>query len=242
MSKELANLKYILLPGKLPPHSEALPIYNQVYTYWSQFWSHYWKNFGESPKEEHLALGKKKYLSPDFLRQDFISALVDGNEVVAFQLHTVFDLNQKSVQDLSYFDIHNDFSMMFLKQRNVQTALSFEYYGVHPAWRKDKVGQWILGPILTMCGMKLVEELNLDVGLATTRVATRVNEMGYTLGWECVQKNVDYHGDTCDLIATFPHTLPDNIPSDFKLWFSHFWEKRQDYTQRTLNKAHRRAA
>lgn len=215
------SLKYILIPGKPAFGSPAAEIHNLAFEFWMQFWTAVFKKNGVNEKPN----------PDDFLRQDRISVLMHGKEVIALHAYSYFDRGLGAARSHSYFaQSFTQKSIATLESLGAKRLMSMEYFSVSPQWRSPTLGV-SLAAIITCLGFKVFEQSGADALLGISRVDVGVAKMSYDFGAVALDKNVPLHGTPCDLIAILrgqQRPYRDEAENELAAFF---WATRTDYTQ-----------
>jgi hypothetical protein len=168
-------------------HTELL---NRVFEIWE-------KTFTGIAKTNEVAL------DPDeFFRSHHVGVLMFHDEIVGFNLFTMFDLSLLSTTRHRYFRGLGDCSPGRLNSKQVNRVLTMEYFTITPKWRKQmKETPW--GEILTGLGLKFMDSSSADAVLGTPRIDLKVHEMCYRLGGYDFQEPVDRMNYKCAVVL-FP--------------------------------------
>jgi hypothetical protein len=222
MSKfDLNKMQYVVLPGKFYSDSPFIELQNKVYRFWKNIW-----------KDVFTEVGSPNSLVPDdFLRQDMISAILYDNEVIACHLYTLFNIDQDVTRDHRYFSIFTPDVMEVFKERQAKHLMSIEFLTVHPEWRKTSALGFPFG--LAMCEVttRMIVKINPDAAVAPARKQNKVDEVAYSLGFECLKKNVNRGNLDCDLIALFPKNAKFSKDPLIEQVVTHLWTHRIEVTE-----------
>lgn len=215
---ESFNFQYYLMPGKCPKNFEHIPFYNRIYTYWKIFWEDILKNLD----------GTTKINSDEFLRQDIVPVIMNGDEIVAIHLYTTFDLRCQTSIDHSY--IAGNYPHSFIErlmEREATHLMSMEYLTVSPSWRKSRLG-YSMAHVLLGLGLNVLKYEGLDAGIAPTRQDYKMHELAYTYGFDQIIPDVMMHNVKCDLVACFPQNIKHHPNLQVNRVVHELWENRID--------------
>jgi hypothetical protein len=221
---KIEDLEYVIIPGKGFLDSDA-KIHDQAYLYWKSFWSDVYAQAG-SPES---------FCPDDFLRQDLITMLKRGDEVIALHLYSTFYINQIAPHDHRYFKFYPPSFFEFMRQKGANHVISFEFLTVDPGWRKSICGV-SLAEVLASCGIHCMKALGADAAIAPARSDNKVNEMAYRIGFDCFQADVVKRNFKVDLIVCFSERGRSHPDSEIKRLADHFWENRKDLSGLTYSK------
>lgn len=213
----IRKLRCFLLSGK---HVDAnlYPYHNNAFQLWQRNWQ---KTFAE--------LKTHSQLSPDdFVRQDVITALFDGESAVGLLLHTYLDLNLEAVRDHSYLKTYPTEVLEALRQSSGR-VLSMEYLTLDQSWRKSQTGV-ALGEVMLGLGARVLESSNQPAMVVVTRNDRNVNNILYGYGARCLVPNLNKHNVLVDLVSLDQgKTRPGSDP-EVNRWIEYFWERRENHS------------
>lgn len=142
---------------------------NQVFAIWEQTFT-------------EVAEKNQNELDPDdFFRSHHVGILMFQDEIIGFNLFTLFDLSLSSSHRHRYFKALGSCSPRRLGSQNVHRVLTMEYFTILPQWRKQ-THETPWGEILTGLGLKFLDNSWADAVVGTPRIDLRVHEMCYRLG------------------------------------------------------------
>jgi hypothetical protein len=194
------NLKYHLFSGNSGLVKEDLKLKNKVFVTWKEFWQQVYKDQNSSFEVK----------ADDFIRQDIIGVIFDGERVAASHMYSFFNLKALADSEIHYFNFFSKFYLETLQQNKVETVMSMEYLTVTPDYRKSVVG-FSLGSVVASLGTHVFGEIGVDAIVAPARTDVGVHKMAHDIGFVSIEKNTDQRGFNCDLIACF---RGDQKPSD----------------------------
>lgn len=218
--KDIAKFKYHILPGKCPADFQNISLHNEAYKYWKEFWDEFFK-------ENHQP-GEMRNRKDDFTRQDGITAITFEKQIVAMQLHTVFNIQSQAAREHSY--INRSFNPEFfekLQTRGIQSVMSFEWLTVDPAWRKT-VTNFSFSQVIIALGLRLQKLWGVDAAIAISRNDVKVTQTAEALGFDVIMPHVSLHGKSCDLIAAFRETERTGLPTQLLGVVDFLWKTRDD--------------
>lgn len=226
------SLRYVVIPGKPSFGSPSVEIHNRAFEFWLKLWTDVLNKIskGEKPNPD------------DFLRQDKISLLMRGDEVVALHAYTFFDLNQKAARSHSYFGhSYTEKAMKEMERLGARTAMSFEHFSVSPEWRSGAAGISVATTLLQL-GFKTFGESQADIALGVCRVDVGVAKMCYDAGGVPLDKGLTLHGVPVDLVGILQgkqRLAKDQAENELA---NYFWQNREDYTELPKNQRRRKIA
>lgn len=212
--KKIEKAKYIVLTGKMAPHSEHFDLYKNVYKLWTATWT-----------KAFAAVGSPESFSPDnFYRQDYIPVIAYNDQPIAAHFYTLFYLDNPASIDHSYFEIFSESALQQLKAKQVQSLLSLEYLSVDPAYRKSAIGFSVAEVLSGLC-CRFLKEVNCDAGLGVAVKAARIDKMAKNLGFELLDSDARRGNLVCDIVVKYSETVgagvhPDPLVNSFvdSLW------------------------
>lgn len=183
------GFSYFLL--SLHRHDEKhTNLLNRVFEIWEQTFS-------------EVAANNQKELDPDeFFRSHHVGILMFHEEIVGFNLFTMFDLSLSSNIRHRYFQALGSCSPGRLSSKNVKRVLTMEYFTILPQWRRQ-AHETPWGEILTGLGLKFLDSSMADAVVGTPRIDLRVHEMCYRLGAYDFQEPVQRLNYECAVVL-FP--------------------------------------
>lgn len=226
------GLKYHLLRAKPPFKSPSTPLHNKAFEFWVSQWTHELAKI--SPNE--------KLNADEFLRQDYMSVVTHGSEVVALHFYSLFDLAQDAARSHSYFGAsYSPRAMEALKKHGVRWAMSFEYFTVAPQWRGSAAGFSLAATLLGL-GLKFFGELGADAALGICRIDLGVAKLCYSAGAVTLDSNQIIHGVACDLVGIMQGSQKPYRREEENLLADSLWSDRVDYTIESPHFASSKAA
>jgi hypothetical protein len=125
----LARMRFVILPGSPGPdfkgENEQVTVYN--------YWKHYWQslldeiNPGEKLNSEH------------FFDQDYVTAILDGDKVVAMQSIKHYNL-KCGLKDHSVFKPFTADFFNFLEEKNISRVFTFRWFRVAEEYSPKAIG------------------------------------------------------------------------------------------------------
>lgn len=213
------KLKYICLPGKLPPNSSHVTLQNEVYDLWKKTWSQIFEDVGNA----------KSFVPDDFYRQDIIPIILYEGEIVAFHLYTFFNTNQKAVLDHRYFSIFDGETLDLLCSKSRSYFMSMEFLTVSPDWRKSQTGV-SFAAILSSLGLEVLRAVGASAAIAPARKENKINSLAYSFGATCLKSDVQRGNLVCDLIAVMLEDIQSCTESNEREIVEQLWNKKEVYT------------
>jgi hypothetical protein len=215
--RRVAKLRYVLLSGaKARP--EFCPLHNQAYALWQSNWQ---KTFEDLKSNAKLS-------ADDFVRQNIISALFDGEKAVGLLLHTYLDLNLDAVRAHSYLSTYPCQVVEGLRHSGAAQVLTMEYLTLDKNWRKSKVGV-ALGEVILGLGVQVLVESGFDSMVVVTRNDRQVNKILYGYGARCLAANLTKHNVSVDLVSLDKGKTYPGADSEVNRWIEYFWSRREGY-------------
>lgn len=192
MLKYMHGFHYLLL--NLHHHDPAhTPLINRVFEMW------------ESTFAKVMDQADHELEPDDFFRSHQIGVLMFHDEIVGFNLFTLFDLSLLSTARHRYFQSLGSCSPARLNSNKVNRVLTMEYFTISPSWRKQmRETPW--GEILTGLGLKVLDHSSADAILGTPRMDLKVHEMCYRLGGYDFQEPVERMNYKCAVVL-FPKMM-----------------------------------
>lgn len=205
----MASITYEIIPLHNVCSTQK-SLLNEIYQIWEE-------TFGNV-----LSAAGEKLNHDDFFRCHAAGVLLYYNEVVGFNLFTVFDLHLAAHRNHNYFkklDPH------FVKSVTRQSGkvMTMEYFTLAPPWRKQSQEiPW--GEILTGLGLYYMDHSPAEIVVGTPRVDLKVDDMCARLGAN-IQGYVEKMNYKCALAVfekqthrTFENPLTNH-------WVKRLWDK-----------------
>jgi len=219
------QLTYCILPANPPRGATFIDLHNTIYEFWRSLWS---QTFSQSGAPD-------KMWNENFLRQDFITAIMNDREIVGCHLYTLYNLDSKAALSSEYFHYFGKDSLEHLKKNAMGSVLSMEYLCVNPKYRK-LVTNIPFGEIFIGLGSELTKTLGYDCCLGTTINGAKVDQMAELYGGYSIQEDIKKYGYTLRLMV-IPMNKRVNHPNiEFSSLIQTLWEDRVDYTGATGGK------
>lgn len=200
----LAKLTYEVLRGDFTGH----PAY--------EFWEYRWT-------ELLLRLGSEQRLLPEeFLEQDKITVLKDGDKFVGIHLIREYDRNE--FKTAKYFAGYSREFFRELEHRGVRRVQALQYFLVDEEY---SVGQTLInfGAIIASLSLRHQIENGLDASITIARADIPVVSLGKKLGFEEISFST-MHNVAVGLIACFePKPYPKD---DVNFWVDYYWKRRNE--------------
>ncbi|MCC6277205.1 MAG: hypothetical protein IT289_04740 [Oligoflexia bacterium] len=215
---DFSKLQYYIIPTNWPQRNEHLALYNKAYIYWRDFWAEVLRD-----------LGSHETLTADtFVRQDIVTTIMNGDEIVAVHLYDFFKLDCQA--DLEHTYISENYPKEFIEKLNkngARTAMSMEFLTIDKNWRKQIIG-FQMSSVLLQLGLRVLIQESIDAAIAPARNDLKMSQMSYTLGFECIIPNVIKHNVSCDLVACFPKKVKNHPDQTVSKLIGSLWENRID--------------
>lgn len=221
------QLQYHILPGRFHPDFPGASLYNQIYRYWTAFWEGVMRDNGTDERIDPY----------EFLRADYVVAIMNGSEVVGVHLYSILNLEQPGVGSHPYFVGENEATFLAaLRTNGARTAISFEYLTINPDWRKSRIG-FSLAPVVVGLGYQIQQTLFIDSSLGRCRQDNGVNRLMTDVGGKALVEGVMMYNtptDFCHVVRTEMREHPDSETRDR---IAALWNARHDWTGDTLHVA-----
>ena len=215
------NLQYYLLSATNPPYS-YVDLHDRAFCSWMETIQQAF---------EDAKHGDSSHLHDDFVRQNVVSCLCVGDEVVATFLHSFASIYTQATRTFRYMkESYPELFFQKLKKLNIKNVMTSHYLAVHPEWRK---GRHDIQVATVMIGLaqRIRDLYEMDAFIGVYRRDRKVHDLAYALGGECIIANVSNHNTPCDLILMNKDT-PYQYPSqEVEKQISRLWKNRID----TLN-------
>lgn len=194
---------------------------NEIYGMWEETFGHVLSSAGENLDHD------------DFFRCHAAGVLLFKNEVVGFNLFTVFDLHLTAHRNHNYF---KNLDPHFVKSVTRQSGkvMTMEYFTLAPLWRKQsREIPW--GEILTGLGLYYMDNSAAEIVVGTPRVDLKVDHMCERLG-ATIRGYVDKMNYKCAL-AVFEKQEGREFENPLtNHWVKKLWDKY------VLHKAEKKSA
>jgi len=222
MKSILTDVTCTLLPGKYA-HGDRVPeLYNEAYRYWRKTWGEIFTKAG-SPASLN---------TENFLRQNIVICLHQGNRIVGMLTQTFFNIRADATYDHAYLQPFPQHLIKALRASSGGFVTTAEYLSVHSDFRRSIIGV-SLSEVLLGILSRVFTESEGRMLLATTVRPARVHESCAKFGWQEVGV-VQKYGLDCilmhsDLRTTCTH--PDRAVASL---IDDYWAQRQDWTGLTV--------
>ncbi len=184
----LRELSYYVMPTK-DPVPAFVAVHDKAFDFWMRSLGEAYRETGNDPKSLH----------DEFIRQDLVTCILHGEQVIAVLLLSFYSLEAKAARTYRYLaDNFSDLYFQRLKEDGMRNVLAMQYLAVHPDWRKSRREVHIASTI-TALAQRVRDEHGLDASICVVRRDIKVNELVYSLGGECIEANVENHHTRCDL-------------------------------------------
>lgn len=221
MNKNVKNLKYVIIPGKFPEDPSLQALHNKAFLYWKNFWNNVFKENGTNDT-----------VNPDhFWRQDMVTLLMDGDEIIGQHLYSFFHLKSVAAKNHSYFvEGFNEEYFIQLNDRKGSTVMSVEYLAVSPHWRKVDCGV-SLGTVLIGLACQHQRLHGTSILTAPSRVDVKVDRMVAEYGGEVIVGGLHMHNTPVNLMAIFKEKNKIHHNLKVSSLIDKLWSERIDHTQ-----------
>lgn len=215
------DLQYVILPARPPKRFARMELYNAVYDFWEHVWS------------ETLRAGAvpDPHWRDGFLRQDFVTALLSGSEIVAAHLYGLVNLESHAIRKDSYFEILPPAAFAYLADKDYALAMTMEYLCVNPAYRR-RGGTLSLADVLLGLGMRFATERGVDCCMGTPIKATKLDHVCKLFGGVVVLDDLERYGYELNFMVvdtTQVRSHPDPATGSA---VARVWDARLDLTTR----------
>jgi hypothetical protein len=225
--KSVDGLRYVVVPTKLSKNEseECIKDHNAVYNFWVSHWTKAFASTGAPQKgwEDH------------FLRQDFATGLVLGDEVIACHLYSTYDLRSSAAIGSEYLHYISEPSIAKLKAKNYINLVSMEYLGVNSEYRINSTGV-SLGEVIGTLGVHMAEAIGADGVLGMPISTTKVDKMMYNISGEVIQEGIEKYGYSLHLQVAPSAPRPPSRDPAIENQCSILWRARTDHTGLSLNR------
>lgn len=219
--KDVSKLKYVILSGHFPKDPALHALHNKAFLYWKNFWNNVFKENGTNDQ-----------VNPDhFWRQDMVTILMNGEDIVALHLYSFFHLKSIAAKNHSYFvEGFNEEYFEKLNKRQGSSVMSLEYLTVAADWRKKDCGI-SLGSVFV--GLACLHQKLHDVSvlIAPARVDVKVDRMMEEYGGEVIVGGLEMHNTPVSLMAIFNDKSKKHPDQNVNSAVEKLWKDRIDYTQ-----------
>jgi len=223
---ELEKLKYTILDkDKALLSPESADLYNNVYRYWKKTWRDILIKAG-SPQT---------WSADDFFRQTFIPVVTYGDEIVAANCSTIFDLRSECLKDMKYFSIFNQNVYTWLENHRVQKLMTMEFLSVQEKWREQHVG-FSFAEVLIGLGSKIIEEHGLCAAIGISVKAAKITEKSSRLAYELVTDDVERGMIPCDVVCLDAKKSAPHQDAQTNKIINFLWENKNDFKNKTADK------
>lgn len=221
--KELTaeDLRYCLMPAA-NPNERVLAEHNKAFALWQQVW-------GAVFSQLQCDTG---HMVDDFVRQDLIACLLQGEEPIAVHLYSFFSIDSDAARAHHYLKAnYPEIFFAKLKTMNVRNVMSMEYMTLRPDRRKSKTPGPPIATVLGGLALKVMRHFGLEGAIAPARRDFKVHEMAHQYGGESVIANVMNHNVACDLIIVRDATVIPHPDAAVQTMVDALWHKREDHSQ-----------
>jgi hypothetical protein len=208
-------MQYSVL-SKINLDSNTAKLYDQAYQFWFQSWSEYYKILDPSFKPN----------PDDFFRQDFVVLIHENQKIAAIHLYSIFDLRSQKITLQSYLNYNfNDIFFAEMRRQKQKKIMTMESLFVDPEFRKSAIG-FPIAHVLACLGQRIFRDLtDCDAIIAPARNDVKIAQIGYQIGFEALQKNIQLHGVSVDLIFCLRHRIKDHPDETVRNQVETFWRQ-----------------
>ncbi len=223
-SPTLSEISCTLLPGRYADGRIVPPLYNQAYRHWKKTWSEIFTRAG-SPGS---------LCAENFLRQNLVITLHQGNRIAGILTTTFFNLSSDATFDHPYFQPFPRAIVEELWKAGNGLVITGEYLAVEPEFRKSIVGL-SLADVLVGLLMKTFVQIGAKMTLATTVRPAKVHEICQAYGYSEVGQYEKY-GLDCLLLQNTKEQYREHADPLVREMIESCWRKRLDCTGITSRK------
>ena len=185
-----SKYQYVIVPANPPRNCTFLSLHNKIYEFWDKTWTEAFAKTGAPNEMWH----------ENFLRQDLITAILDGNEVVGCHLYTLYNVNSLAAISNEYFHYFTESSLGTLKENGMPHIMSMEYLCVNPLYRKS-ISQVPFGEVLIGLGAEVTDAVGYNCCLGTTIDEAKVDLMAQQFGGISIQDSIKKYGYSLRLMV-----------------------------------------
>ncbi len=127
MSLQINDLRLVVLPSHIKGPNPPIELYNKIYSFWKSIWTETLEKMQLPPLDKD-----------EFLRQDYMSAILQNDEVIACHLYSICDFRSQMTWESRYFSPIESELKAYAKKHNINSILTQEYLSIAPHVRKQK--------------------------------------------------------------------------------------------------------
>ncbi|MBO9666409.1 MAG: hypothetical protein J7501_06305 [Bdellovibrio sp.] len=192
-------------------HDSQKELVNAVYEMWEM-------TFGKVLNDAGATLDFS-----DFFRSHSAGVILFKNEIVGFNLFTVFDLELKAHGKHPYFEYLEPKTIQSLKERKQTRLMTMEYFTVSATWRRKYRGiPW--SEILTGLGLQYMDQSPADAVIGTPRMDLGVDKMCARLGAKPIQDKVDKMNYPCAVMVFDKEESRHFLNAETHYWVKRLWK------------------
>lgn len=208
----ISPLDYVVFSGH-PNAEKYSPHYRPVFNFWLAQWQ---KVFDQ--------LGSNTVVDPiDFWRQDKITAIVNGDEVVAINTLAHFTMDDVFIHP--YFADYTVEFFQFLKRQNIYRFQAMQYFMVNEQWRAQITKQ-NFSAIMVGLSLKQQRHNQLDASITLARKDVPVTSLGKKYGMLLPVRDITMHNAPVSQLVHIKHQpFPKQDVNDA---VDYLWNKRID--------------
>lgn len=214
--RRVDKLQLILLSGHTVP-LEYRAHYDSAYRLWQSVWT---QTFQELKSQAAVQ-------ADDFVRQDIVSGLFDGQESVGLVLYTYHDLELSAVRDHSYLHTYPRAIVSELRKSGRSNLLSMEYLTLNPMWRSAFTGV-SLAKVLLGIAPKILECSGVETIITVPRKDIGIQKILYEYGARCLVKDLDKHNVKVDLASFERGRTKSSGNAEVDRLVEKYWSQRID--------------
>lgn len=184
-----------ILPGKISGDASAVDSYNEAYQFWKRFWTDEMAKSG----------GDHRYVdADDFLRQNEILVVTEGDQIISMVMSTVYDLSIPSERDSKYFS-KVDAPVIKKIMDSGSVISTIEFLAVNPDWRGAKPGA-PMSAVMIGLALQRGAALGAHACVGMPRVDNRVNVTAQGFGAHALGRVVKVNIE-CEIVAFYPDKI-----------------------------------
>lgn len=210
----LHELSYHVYAGRMPAEAE-IKLFNQVYRFWHSIWS---KTFKELE-------GREVLYSDDFDRHDEITVLTSEQQIIGILLLNWYDLRCEAHRSHSYFSAYPELIVRKMLKDGDHMIFTMGNLGVHPEWRKTKVGP-LISDLLVGLACKRFLDSDGQRWCSYTRNDRKVNELCYRHGAKCLAADLTEHNVSVDIVSASREEIVVAHEPESGALIEELWAKR----------------
>ncbi len=214
----LKTIKYYILPAKPGRDFKETEIYNRAYSFFKQFWSETFKDL-KSEREFNYA--------DEFRKQDALSLLMKGEEVVGLVFLNYYNRFCLSTFDHSYFNDYPDESLFALKRERKQNLMTQQHFSISKRFRNGFSG---INFAATIVGLSLkVAKLWDSPCFVVAREDVASKHIVKNFGFQQIGPSTKMHNVPVSIMGC--DESKEYHKQDVNFCIDYLWKKRIDLTK-----------